>query len=281
VADDVCPSEVGYDLVSGLNLGGRRAHRSGADRSGIREGYIRRKLASTNSGEPVHLSRMKLKYGGDRVDQGDRPEETVADLEGRRRRGRPPKFDREIALREAMKLFWEHRFEGTSTDELEAALGMGPSSILNSFGSKEQLYELPIETYMGEPTRYFQEMLDEAIDASTAFENLIEAAARELTRADSPAGCMISLAGTRMSRQHESIRIFLAEQRALSKKLLAERIKRRVSDGDLPEGTNVEELASYFRTVIRGMAVQARDGRSRADLQAMLASRCEHGRPSC
>ena len=168
-----------------------------------------------------------------------------------------------------MKLFWEHGFEGTSTDDLEAALKMGPSSILNSFGSKEQLYALAIETYMGEPTKYFVGMLNSSPDTRQAFENLINAAAEELTRSDHPTGCMISLAGTHMSAAHESIRALLAAQRALSERLLADRLRRGVSQGDLPADTNVEELASYFGTVFRGMAVQARDGRSRAQLRAI------------
>jgi AcrR family transcriptional regulator len=189
--------------------------------------------------------------------------------DARRGRGRPPKFDRAVALRQAMKLFWEHGFEGTSTDDLEAALKMGPSSILNSFGNKEQLYALAIETYMGEPTKYFVDMLNSSPDARRAFENLVNAAADELTRSDHPTGCMISLAGTHMSAAHESIRALLAAQRALSERLLADRLRQGVSRGDLPANTNVEELASYFGTVFRGMAVQARDGRSRAQLQAI------------
>ena len=80
--------------------------------------------------------------------------------DARRDRGRPPKFDRDVALRQAMKLFWEHGFEGISTDDLEATLKIGPSSILNSFGSKEQLHALAIETYMGKPTKYFVDMLN-------------------------------------------------------------------------------------------------------------------------
>lgn len=168
-----------------------------------------------------------------------------------------------------MKLFWEHGFEGTSTDDLEAALKMGPSSILNSFGSKEQLYALAIETYMGEPTKYFVDMLNSSPDTRQAFENLVNSAADELTRSDRPTGCMISLAGTHMSAAHERIRALLAAQRALSERLLADRLKRGVSEGDLSADANVEELASYFGTVFRGMAVQARDGRSRAQLQAI------------
>ncbi len=151
--------------------------------------------------------------------------------DARRGRGRPPKFDRDVALREAMKLFWEHGFEGTSTDDLEAALKMGPSSILNSFGSKEQLYALAIETYMGDPTKYFVDMLNSSPDTRQAFENLVNAAADEFTRSNHPTGCMISLAGTHMSAAYESIRALLAAQRALSEKLLADRLRRGVLAG--------------------------------------------------
>jgi len=80
---------------------------------------------------------------------------------------------------------------------------------------------------------------------------------------------MISLAGTHMSAAYESVRALLAAQRALSERLLADRLRRGVSQGDLPADTNVEELGSFFGTVFRGMAVQARDGRSRAQLRAI------------
>jgi hypothetical protein len=50
---------------------------------------------------------------------------------------------------------------------------------------------------------------------------------------------------------------------------LARRLRKGVSDGDLPRGTKVKELASYFGTIFRGMAVQARDGASRKQLLAI------------
>jgi hypothetical protein len=46
-------------------------------------------------------------------------------------------------------------------------------------------------------------------------------------------------------------------------------LRKGVSDGDLPPGTNVKELAAYFDTVIRGLAVHARDGASRKQLLAI------------
>ena len=59
--------------------------------------------------------------------------------EGKRGRGRPAVFDRAKALNRAMKLFWERGYEGTSFDELIAAMGICASSFYNSFGSKEAL----------------------------------------------------------------------------------------------------------------------------------------------
>jgi len=49
-------------------------------------------------------------------------------------------FDRAVALQVAQKLFWERGYEGTSFDELIAAMGISASSFYNSFGSKEALY---------------------------------------------------------------------------------------------------------------------------------------------
>src|SRR5690349_23827206 len=66
----------------------------------------------------------------------------------RRGRGRPATFDRGKALQEAMKLFWERGYEGTSFDDLIAAMGISPSSFCNSFGSKEALYCEATQTYL-------------------------------------------------------------------------------------------------------------------------------------
>ncbi len=176
-------------------------------------------------------------------------------------------FDRVHALNKAMKLFWERGYEGTSFDELIAAMGISASSFYNSFGSKEALYCEATQSYLEWAGQWFFAILnDPSIDTRTAFARLFEATAEEFTRGDHPLGCMISLAGTHCSPGMKNIRDMMAEHRAFSEVALAERLRKGVADGDMPKQTDCDMLAAYYSAVARGLAVQARDGASREKL---------------
>ena len=202
---------------------------------------------------------------------------TTKIIQGSKRgRGRPAVFDRCKALNEAMKLFWERGYEGTSFDDLIAAMGISASSFYNSFGSKEALYCEATRTYLEWAGQWFFAILnDPSIDTRTAFAHLFEATAEEFTRGDHPLGCMISLAGTHGPPGMKNIREMMAEHRAFSESALAARIQKGIANGDVPAGTDCEMLAAYYSAVARGLAVQARDGASREKLAeiARLAMR--------
>jgi AcrR family transcriptional regulator len=188
-------------------------------------------------------------------------------LASKRGRGRPVVFDRAVALVEAMKLLWERGYEGTSVDDLIAAMGISASSFYNSFGSKEALYCEATRSYLEWSGQWFFAILnDPSSDTKTAFARLFEATAEEFTRRDHPLGCMISLAGTHCAPGMNNIRDMMAEHRAFSEGAMAERIQKGVARGDLPEGTDCDMLAAYYSAMARGLAVQARDGASREKL---------------
>ena len=187
--------------------------------------------------------------------------------EGRRRRGRPAEFNREAALQAATRLFWERGYEGTSFDELIAAMGVSASSFYNSFGSKEALYCEATRSYLEWSGQWFFAILnDPSIDTKTAFARLFEATAEEFTRGDHPLGCMISLAGTHCPPGMSNIRDMMAEHRAFSEDAMANRMRKGVADGDMPSDTDCDMLAAYYSAVARGLAVQARDAAPREKL---------------
>jgi AcrR family transcriptional regulator len=188
----------------------------------------------------------------------------------RRARGRPRNFDRSVALQQAMKLFWERGYEGATFDDLTAAMGISASSFYNAFGSKEHLYQEATEAYMEAAGQWFAGELNADTDTKTAFHRLLSAAAREFTRIDLPTGCMISLACTQVPPALACLRDTMAGHREAAQSAMAARIQRGIDEGDVPKDTDVEALAAFYSTLSRGLALQARDGASRAQLQAIV-----------
>src|SRR5258708_19613980 len=74
---------------------------------------------------------------------------------------------------------------------------MCSSSNCHEFGNKERLYREAADYYLNMSTSYLRGFSSHR-DARAAFEALIEEAAAFFTNDASPAGCMISLAGTHL-----------------------------------------------------------------------------------
>ncbi len=63
------------------------------------------------------------------------------------KRGRPRTFDRQVALRRAMEVFWRRGYQGASMTDLTAAMGIGSPSLYAAFGSKEALFREAVDLY--------------------------------------------------------------------------------------------------------------------------------------
>jgi AcrR family transcriptional regulator len=184
----------------------------------------------------------------------------------KRARGRPIEFDRSVALHQAMKLFWERGYMGTSFDDLIDVMGISPSSFYNTFGSKERLYQEATEAYAAQSHEWFAAELEAATDTRTAFHRMLKKGAQEITRDDLPSGCMISLACTQVPPALEAVRQMMAGYRGGAEAAMADRIQRGIDEGDVPHSVNVQALAAFYSALSRGMAVLARDGATRERL---------------
>src|SRR4051812_19913671 len=85
---------------------------------------------------------------------------------------RSKSFDEEAVLDQAVQLFQERGYEGTSLADLEAHLGLGRQSLYNSFGDKQTLFLKALERYRHNIGEQMLEQLDApgaGLDAIRAF----------------------------------------------------------------------------------------------------------------
>lgn len=186
----------------------------------------------------------------------------------RKPRGRPRSFDREAALDAAMGVFWEKGFEATSIADLTSAMGINPPSLYAAFGDKEKLYLEAVGKYMDCRRARAVCAFEEERTARAAIERAMREAVVDLTKPNSPRGCMLTLSAAGCDSadvQHE-----LHQRRAAMRKRIRERIDQGIAEGDVPKGTDSAALADFFSAVFAGMAMQARDGVSRKSLLATV-----------
>ena len=186
-------------------------------------------------------------------------------------RGRPRTFDPDTALRQALDLFWERGYEGTSLNDLAEAMGIASASIYACFGNKENLFRRVMALYgatSGEPPR---RALREQPTARAAVHAMLRATADEITRPDTPHYCMLVLAAPTGAVENHAVREFLADRRRGQHTAIRDRLARGVADGDLaapPAG--LDAVARYYTTVVQGLSIQARDGATRAELETVV-----------
>jgi AcrR family transcriptional regulator len=182
--------------------------------------------------------------------------------------GRPRSFDRQTALRQAMDVFWAVGYEAATLTDLQKAMGgITPPSFYAAFGSKEALFREAVELYSSTLGAPMLKALADGRTARASIEALLWAAVRAFRKPGKPRGCMLVLAAMNSAPGNRGIAEFLRKLRARRKKSIEQRLRRAIRDGELPATLDAAALASFFATVIDGLAIQARDDAPRKALE--------------
>jgi AcrR family transcriptional regulator len=183
--------------------------------------------------------------------------------------GRPREFDRDVALQEAMLVFWRKGFLATSMNDLCDAMGIRSPSLYAAFGSKEALYIEAVGHYAKTIGPSIWGHLTDAPNARAGVENLLLAAVESMPECGvTPAGCMVTLAAVSEECPGE-IPDIIKGVRLNCLEMLRARLHDALVAGELPSTTDVDRLSRFYLGVYQGIAIQARDGATSAELKGV------------
>lgn len=185
-------------------------------------------------------------------------------------RGRPRAYDPEKALTRAMETFWAAGFTGTSLDDLAAATGMNRPSLYAAFGDKKSIYLKSLDLYTESLRKVLIDILQSdasLADGLTAFYN--GGIELYLSGENGPRGCFVSCTAPAEAAVDDDIRTVLKEvldeiDRGLE--LLYAKAKKR---GEISEDADAAALGKLAGAVLHSLALRARAGAARAELQAI------------
>jgi TetR/AcrR family transcriptional repressor of nem operon len=173
---------------------------------------------------------------------------------------RTKQFDERQALVSAMLVFWENGYEGTSIQDLEAAMGLKRTSIYNAFGNKRRLFERVLACYQESIIASLLDALDGAPDIREGVRRLLNAALDIHFDEQYPGGCLIALSLLESGQHDARSRASMVQtMRDLGGGLQA-RLARARQAGELPADLDTASTANAIVSTMAGMMVMGKAG---------------------
>lgn len=177
--------------------------------------------------------------------------------------GRPRAFDRQLAVDQALQLFWEQGYEATSLSQLKASMGGGISapSFYAAFGSKEALYREAVQRYLDTFGRVNDTLWDDEVPPRDAIDLSLRRSSKMQCERGHPKGCMVALGVmSAPTPEHAEVAKPLAESRQRTRAGFLNCVQRGIASGELDPSTDARSLATVFDGFLVGVSTLARDG---------------------
>jgi AcrR family transcriptional regulator len=183
-----------------------------------------------------------------------------------KRRGRPPGFDRETALRAAGQRFRTHGFAATSLDELADATGLNRPSLYAAFGDKRALYLAALARTEGWLTQGFANLRAANLPVRPMLERLFAFTIDVyLSGERGPSGCIALNTATAEAVTDPEIRAALAGILAVEDR----EIEALLAQAGHP---TPQSAAGVVTSVLQALSIRARAGASKEAMTAIAAA---------
>jgi AcrR family transcriptional regulator len=193
-----------------------------------------------------------------------------------KKRGRPRAYEPDVALARAMDVFWRDGFAATSLDTISAATGMNRPSLYSAFGDKRDIYVKAYERYRDRARERMGEIFAAELPLAEALRRIYAIAIdMYVSGEDGPRGCFSVMTATSEAVFDPVIRELAIAALAETDHAFARLFAAAQARGELPAAAEPARLSQLATATIHTLAVRARVGAPRNELEAVAAAAVE------
>jgi len=192
-----------------------------------------------------------------------------------KKRGRPPKFNKDEALEKALEVFWSKGLTATSLDDLATAMGMNRPSIYNAFGDKLTIYRSAMAKFVEQLGQNLDHTLIKTTELKPALEGFYAGALDVYFGNAEPRGCFVSCTAPVEALAHPEIKDDLAAITKQVDNVLEQRLRQAQQDGDLALDKDPKVIAQLLHATLQSMSIRARGGASKKSLKKLYLASIE------
>jgi len=187
---------------------------------------------------------------------------------------RQKEFNEINALEAAMYAFWRKGYDATSLNDLESSMSLTRTSIYNTFGNKQKLFEKVIQHYQKAALGELLFLLDDAKNIQEGIKKFLYGIVDFHFKKNTPGGCLIVLSILeREQHQPETTRI-LEQAIQTMQKILYKHIKNAKDAGEINGNSDPRIIATTIVTAVTGLIVMGKAGFSKATLRDVSNTIC-------
>lgn len=181
------------------------------------------------------------------------------------RPGRPRGFELEDAARNALNVFWEKGYEGTSLPDLIAGTSLSRGSLYKAFGDKKGLLLAALDIYVADGLKATAALLAQPGTAIEAIRASLERYAILSSGEAGKRGCLVVSLAAEMVAYDAEVAQRVSRMFSRLQQLYADAIYKGQKSGEIRK-TDEQVLARFLVCQIEGMRVLGKTGASESEM---------------
>lgn len=183
---------------------------------------------------------------------------------------RKKSFNKDDVLERAMNLFWKQGFHATSMQDIVQNVGLSRSSLYESFGSKQGLFDQALGNYCRTNREGVKALLSNEKSVKSGIRNLLESSIHCTISDADKKGCFVVNSTTELVPGDDEMLKALSKNRASFEKVFFEFLQKGQATGEISPNKDIKTLSGLIYTVFSGLNVIAKLEKSPKKLMAQI-----------